>query len=84
MKLSEALEILTTTYQSLDFIAKDLPVDANEVKNALAKSDPNTAEGVSLAVLAKYQPDSIVEEVKEFKPEIKIKENKNDSTDQVE
>jgi predicted transcriptional regulator len=34
MKLSEAIEILTSTYQSLDTVALGLPVDAKEVESS--------------------------------------------------
>jgi hypothetical protein len=56
MKLLEAIEILTTTYQSLDVVASGLPVDAKEVVDALAKTDPDSAEYVALQALAKFNP----------------------------
>jgi hypothetical protein len=56
MKVSEAIELLTTTYQSLDSVALGLPVDAKEVNDALAKTDKNSAEYVALTVLAKFNP----------------------------
>jgi hypothetical protein len=56
MKLSEAIELLTTTYQSLDSVALGLPVDAKEVNDALAKADKDSAEYVALTVLAKFNP----------------------------
>lgn len=56
MKLSEAIEVLTTTYQSLDSVASGLPVDAKEVADALAKADPDSAEYVALQALAKFNP----------------------------
>ena len=54
--LAEAIEILTTTYSSLDSVAQGLQVDAKEVADALAKADSDTAEAVALAVLAKFNP----------------------------
>lgn len=54
MKLSEAIEILTSTYQSLDSVAISLPVDAKEVNDALNKTDPDSAEYVALKALAKF------------------------------
>jgi len=56
MKLSEAIELLTTTYQSLDSVASGLPVDAKEINDALAKADPDSAEYVALQALAKFHP----------------------------
>ena len=56
MKLSEAIELLTTTYQSLDSVASGLSVDAKEVADALAKADPDSAEYVALQALAKVNP----------------------------
>ena len=56
MKLSEAIELLTTTYQSLDTVALGLAVDAKEVNEALSKADKNSAEYVALEALAKYNP----------------------------
>jgi hypothetical protein len=53
MKLLEAIEILTSTYQSIDAVASSLPVDAKEVADALAKADPDSAEYVALQALAK-------------------------------
>jgi len=74
MKLSEAIDTLTSTYQSLDAVALGLPVDAKEVQAALAKAKPDTAEFVALTVLAKYNP---------LIQEIKTKEITNDNTDQL-
>ena len=56
MSLEQALEELTTTYQSLDLVAQGLVVDAKEVSDALSKADPDTAEFVALSVLSKYNP----------------------------
>jgi hypothetical protein len=56
MKLLEAIEILTTTYQSLDVVASGLPVDAKEVNEALNKADKDSAEYVALQALAKFNP----------------------------
>ena len=75
MQLSEAIEILTSTYQSLDSVALGLPVDAKEVNDALAKANPDSAEFVALQALAKVNP---------YNQQVKTKENKDDSTDQVE
>jgi len=56
MKLSEAIELLTSTYQSLDSVASNLPVDAKEVNEALNKANPDSAEYVALQALAKFNP----------------------------
>jgi hypothetical protein len=79
MKLFEALDILTSTYQSLDAVALGLPVDAKEVSDELAKANPDSAEFVALTVLAKYNPY-----VKQDIPQPKLKVKQDVSTDQVE
>jgi hypothetical protein len=56
MKLLEAIEILTSTYQSIDAVALSLPVDAKEVNEALNKANPDSAEYVALQALAKFNP----------------------------
>lgn len=56
MNIKEALQILTSTYQSLDLVAQGLQVDAKEVANALASATPDTSEYVALQVLAKFNP----------------------------
>lgn len=56
MNVKDAVAELTSTYRSLDEVARTLPVDANEVAAALAKADPDTAEGVALQALAKFNP----------------------------
>ena len=56
MKLSEAVELLTNTYQSLDSVAMGLSVDAKEVNDALNKADVNSVEYVALQILAKFNP----------------------------
>lgn len=56
MKVADAVEVLATTYQSLDMVAQGLEVKANEVATALAKAKPDTTEFVCLTFLAKYNP----------------------------
>lgn len=56
MKVSEAIEIMASTYQSLDSVASGLQVDAKEVAAELSKAKPDTIEFVVLTVLAKYNP----------------------------
>ena len=58
MKVADAVEVLATTYQSLDAVALGLEVKASEVATALAKAKPDTVEFVCLSVLAKYNPVS--------------------------
>jgi hypothetical protein len=56
MKVADAIEVLATTYQSLDLVAQGLEVQASEVATALAKAKPDTTEFVCLTILAKYNP----------------------------
>lgn len=56
MELQTALDELTSTYKDLDLVARGFQVSAKEVADALADSDPDSAEGVALRVLAKYNP----------------------------
>ena len=74
MKLLEAIEILTSTYQSLDLVAAGLPVDAKEVADALAKANPDSVEYVALQALAKFNP---------YEKTTKEKVIKDDNTDQI-
>jgi hypothetical protein len=63
MKVADAVEVLATTYQSLDLVAQGLTVTASEVATALAKAKPDTTEFVCLTVLAKYNPvTQVIEE----------------------
>ena len=54
MKVSEAIEFLTTTYGDIEVAARGLQVDASEVFKATAEAD--TAEAVALELLKKYNP----------------------------
>ena len=58
MKVADAVEVLATTYQSLDFVAQGLEVKASEVAAALAKAKLDTVEFVCLTALSKYNPVS--------------------------
>lgn len=73
MSLTDAIEALATTYQSLDSVAVGLTVDAKEVADALAKATPDTVEYVALTVLAKYNPYTTPK-----------KTTKNDNTNPIE
>lgn len=56
MKVADAVEVLATTHQSLDAVARGLEVKASEVATALAKAKPDTTEFVCLTVLARHNP----------------------------
>ncbi len=63
MNLDDAIEIMTTTYLSLDAVAQGLEVNAKEVADALALATPDTAEFVVLKVLEKYNPFTIQKKI---------------------
>lgn len=54
--LEQAILALTSATGDLDLIARFLVVDANEVADALLTVEPDSAEGVALRYLAKYNP----------------------------
>jgi hypothetical protein len=54
--LDDALAIMTSTYLPFDLVVRGMVLDANEVADALADADPDTAEQTALQVLAKYFP----------------------------
>jgi hypothetical protein len=54
MTVEEALEVLSTTYQSLDAVAQGMVVDAEELEDAIAAADADSVEAVCLKVLSKY------------------------------
>ena len=56
MQVADAVQVLATTYQSLDLVAQGLEVTASEVATALAKAKADTTEFVCLTVLARYNP----------------------------
>ena len=60
MTLEEAVDFLVSTDKDLDLIARFLPVDAAEVHAALAGADEDSADGVALRLLAKYNPVVVV------------------------
>ena len=56
-QLNAAIEALTSTFQSLDLVARALVVDAKEVADTLATcEEQDTAEFIALTALAKYNP----------------------------
>ena len=56
MKVADAVDVLASTYQSLDAVAQGLEVTASEVATALAEAKPDTVEFVCLTILARYNP----------------------------
>jgi len=54
--LEQAILALTSATGDLDLIARFSVVDANEVADALLTVEPDSAEGVALRYLAKYNP----------------------------
>lgn len=55
-QLDAAVEMLATTRQPLELIARGLAVDAEEVAEALAEAMPDTVEHFVLTLLAKLNP----------------------------
>ena len=56
MDIKDALEIMANTYQSLDVVARGLPVDPQEVEKALEEAQADTVEYVCLQALQKAHP----------------------------
>jgi hypothetical protein len=54
--LDQVVEGLVSAIGDLDLIARFSVVDANEVADALADVEADSAEGVALRLLAKYNP----------------------------
>lgn len=54
--LDQVVEGLVSANGDLDLIARFSSVDANEVAAALLVVDADSAEGVALRLLAKYNP----------------------------
>lgn len=54
--LDQVVEGLISASGDLDLIARFSVVDANEVAAALADAEADSAEGVALRLLAKYNP----------------------------
>ena len=54
MTVEEAVEILSTTYQSLDAVAQGMVVDVEELEDAIAAAEADSVEAVCLKVLSKY------------------------------
>jgi hypothetical protein len=64
MTVSDAIEVIVTSYGDLDLVARGLVVDAGELVAATA--EPDTAEAIALALLKKYNitvPVIVIEEV---------------------
>ena len=58
--LDQVVKGLVSANGDLDLIARFAVVDANEVAAALASAKADSAEGVVLALLAKYNPVVVV------------------------
>jgi hypothetical protein len=56
--LEEAVSMLASTDKDLDLMARFLSVDAREVQAALQNAEEDSANGVALRLLAKYNPVS--------------------------
>lgn len=54
MTVEDAVEVLSTTYQSLDAVAQGMVVDVEELEDAIAAAEADTVEAVCLKVLSKY------------------------------
>jgi hypothetical protein len=54
--LDQVVEGLVSATGDLDLIARFSVVDADEVATALANAEADSAEGVALRLLAKYNP----------------------------
>lgn len=64
MKLTDAIEVIVTSYGDIDLVARGMVVDAAELAKATA--EPDTAEAIALALLRKYNvtaPVVVIEEV---------------------
>jgi len=64
MKLTDAIEVIVTSYGDIEVVARGLAVDADELAKATA--EPDTAEAIALALLKKYNitaPVVVIEEV---------------------
>jgi hypothetical protein len=54
MTVEDAVEVLSTTYQSLDAVAQGMVVDVEELEDAIAAAEADSVEAVCLKVLTKY------------------------------
>lgn len=54
MTVENAVEVLSTTYQSLDAVAQGMVVDVEELQDAIAAAEADSVEAVCLKVLSKY------------------------------
>ena len=64
MKVTDAIEMIVTSYGDIEVVARGLVVDVAELAKATAK--PDTAEAIALALLKKYNmtvPVVVIEEV---------------------
>jgi hypothetical protein len=68
MKVSDAIEVIVTSYGDINLVARGLVVDASELAKATAK--PDTAEAIALALLKKYNVAAPVVVIEEVAPEV--------------
>lgn len=64
MTVTDAIEVIVTSYGDIDLVARGMVVDAAELAKATAKTD--TAEAIALALLRKYNvtaPVVVIQEV---------------------
>ena len=54
--LTQVLAEMTSSYVSLDVLARSQNVNASDVAKAIAKADPDSVEMVALQALAKWNP----------------------------
>jgi predicted ABC-type ATPase len=62
-KLKDVLAVMVSSYSDLTLLARGQEVDANELAQAIAKANPDSAEMVALQALAKWNPVAIQETV---------------------
>lgn len=55
-KLKDVLAVMVSSYSDLTLLARGQEVDANELAQAIAKANPDSAEMVALQALAKWNP----------------------------
>jgi predicted ABC-type ATPase len=54
--LTQVLAEMTSSYMSLDVLARSQNVNADDVAKAIIKAEPDSAEMVALQALAKWNP----------------------------
>ncbi len=67
MTVSDAIEVIVTSYGDIELVARGMAVDADELAKATAA--PDTAEAIALALLRKYNVTAPVVVIEEFAQE---------------